>query len=173
MAGLIVKSPYIKGGGGGGYLQYIGTRERVEILPDGRPSTRKQEQLITKLAKDFPDTKTLGEYSDYTERPTKANASALITVALEEHWDEVHNSDGYAKYIATRPRAERLGSHGLFGDEDVVDLDAAMAEVSAYQGNIWTHIISLKREDAARWGTTVPKHGALYSRPTAMRSPPR
>ena len=105
MAGLIVKSPYIKGGGGGGYLQYIGTRERVEILPDGRPSTRKQEQLITKLAKDFPDTKTLGEYSDYTERPTKANASALITVALEEHWDEVHNSDGYAKYIATRPRA--------------------------------------------------------------------
>ena len=45
MAGLIVKSPYIKGGGGGGYLQYIGTRERVEILPDGRPSTRKQEQL--------------------------------------------------------------------------------------------------------------------------------
>ena len=152
MAGLIVKSPYIKGGGGGGYLQYIGTRERVEILPDGRPSTRKQEQLITKLAKDFPDTKTLGEYSDYTERPTKANASALITVALEEHWDEVHNSDGYAKYIATRPRAERLGSHGLFGDEDVVDLDAAMAEVSAYQGNIWTHIISLKREDAARLG---------------------
>ncbi len=60
VAGLIVKSPYIKGGGGGGYLQYIGTRERVEILPDGRPSTRKQEQLITKLAKDFPDTKTLG-----------------------------------------------------------------------------------------------------------------
>ena len=152
MAGLIVKSPYIKGGGGGGYLQYIGTRERVEILPDGRPSTRKQEQLITKLAKDFPDTKTLGEYSDYTERPTKANASALITVALEEHWDEVHNSDGYAKYIATRPRAERLGSPGLCGDEDVVDLDAAMAEVSAYQGNIWTHIISLKREDAARLG---------------------
>ena len=73
-------------------------------------------------------------------------------MALEEHWDEVHASDGYARYIATRPRAERLGSHGLFGDEDVVDLDAAMSEVSAYQGNIWTHIISLKREDAARLG---------------------
>lgn len=42
MAGLIVKSPYIKGGGGG-YLRYIATRERVEILPDGRPPTRKQE----------------------------------------------------------------------------------------------------------------------------------
>ena len=152
MAGLIVKSPYIKGGGAGRYLKYIGTRKRVEILPDGRPPTRKQEQLIAKLIKDFPDTRTLVEYSDYVERPTRANASALITMALEEHWDEVHTFDGYARYIATRPRAERLGSHGLFGDEDVVDLDAAMAEVSAYQGNIWTHIISMKREDAARLG---------------------
>ena len=151
MARLIVKSPYIKGGGGG-YLRYIATRERVEILPDGRPPTRKQEQLIAKLTKDFSGVKELSEYADYTERPTKANASALITMALEGHWDEVRTSDGYARYIATRPRAERLGSHGLFGDEDFVDLNAAMAEVSAYQGNIWTHIISLKREDAARLG---------------------
>ena len=51
MAGLIVKSPYLKCGGGSsvsGYLRYIGTRERVEILTDDRPPTRKQEQLITK-----------------------------------------------------------------------------------------------------------------------------
>ena len=51
MAGLIVKSPYLKCGGSSsvsGYLRYIGTRERVEILPDDRPPTRKQEQLITK-----------------------------------------------------------------------------------------------------------------------------
>ena len=152
MAGLIVKSPYIKGGGAGGYLKYIGTREQVEILPDGRPPTRKQEQLISKLTKDFSGLKELSDYADYTERPTKANASALITMALEEHWEDVRASDGYARYIATRPRAERLGSHGLFGNEDAVDLDAAMAEVAAYQGNIWTHIISLKREDASRLG---------------------
>ena len=152
MAGLIVKSPYIKGGGGGGYLQYIGTRERVEILPDGRPSTRKQEQLITKLAKDFPDSKELDEYSDYEAKPTKANASAFITRALEENWPAVQQSDGYMKYIATRPRAERLGDHGLFGDEDGVDLEKAMRELDQYTGNVWTHIISLKREDAARLG---------------------
>lgn len=45
MAKLIVKSGYIKPGGSksaGGYLNYIGTRERVEILPDNRPPTRKQ-----------------------------------------------------------------------------------------------------------------------------------
>ena len=155
MARLIVKSPYIKCGTGqsaGGYLKYIATRERVEIIPDDRPPTNKQEQLIAKLVKDFPDAKELMEYEDYVSHPTKATASALITLALESNWDRVQGMEGYAKYIATRPRAERLGSHGLFGDEDVVDLDAAMAEVSAYQGNIWTHIISLKREDAARLG---------------------
>ena len=155
MAGLIVKSPYIKGGGGrsaSGYLKYIGTRERVEILPDGRPPTRKQEQLIAKLAKEFPDTRTLGEYSDYAEHPTKARASVLITRALEENWTAVRQSEGYMKYIATRPRAERLGAHGLFGDEEAVDLERAMGELDHYAGNVWTHILSLKREDAARLG---------------------
>ena len=64
MARLIVKSPYIKCGGGqgaDGYMRYIATRERVEIIPDDRPPTRKQEQLITKLTKDFPDVKELLE----------------------------------------------------------------------------------------------------------------
>ena len=74
-----------------------------------RPPTRKQEQLITKLVKDFSNVKTLPEYADYTECPTKANASALVTMAMEGHWDEVRTSDGYARYIATRPRAERFG----------------------------------------------------------------
>lgn len=82
MAGLIVKSPYLKCGGGSsvsGYLRYIGTRERVEILTDDRPPTRKQEQLISKLTKDFPEARELGEYSDYKDKPTKANASVLAS----------------------------------------------------------------------------------------------
>ena len=155
MAGLILKSPYLKCDGGNsvsGYLRYIGTRERVELLPDDRPPTRKQEQLIRKLVKDFPSSKVLGEYLDYESKPTKANASAFITRALEENWPAVQQSDGYMKYIATRPRAERLGDHGLFGDEDGVDLTKAMEELDQYTGNVWTHILSLKREDAARLG---------------------
>ena len=155
MARLIVKSPYIKCGGeqsAGGYLKYIATRERVEIIPDDRPPANKQEQLIAKLAEDFPDAKELMEYEDYTARPTKANASALITLALESNWDRVQGMEGYAKYIALRPRAERLGEHGLFGDDDAVDLAAVTDELDHYTGNAWTHIISLKREDAARLG---------------------
>ena len=155
MARLILKSPYLKCDSGtsvSGYLRYIGTRERVELLPDDRLPTRKQEQLVRKLAKDFPSCKELGEYLDYKSKPTKANASAFITRALEENWSQVQQSDGYMKYIATRPRAERLGDHGLFGDEDAVDLEQAMRELDQYTGNVWTHILSLKREDAARLG---------------------
>ena len=155
MARLILKSPYLKCDGNhsvSGYLRYIGTRERVELIPDDRPPTRKQEQLVRKLIKDFPEAIGLDEYSDYEAKPTKANASAFITRALEENWSAVQQSDGYMKYIATRPRAERLGDHGLFRDEDGVDLEKAMRELDQYTGNVWTHILSLKREDAARLG---------------------
>lgn len=153
MARLILKSPYIKStGGAAGYLRYIATRERVELIPDDRPPTRKQEQLIAKLVRDFPDSKTLYEYEDYQAKPTKVNASAFITLALESNWDAIHESGQYMKYIATRPRAERIGTHGLFGDDDAVSLEKAMAELESYTGNVWTHIISLKREDAARLG---------------------
>ena len=155
MARLIVKSPYLKCSGSNsvsGYLRYIGTRERVELLPDDRPPTRKQEQLVRKLIKDFPEAKELDEYLDCGAKPTKANASAFITRAQEENWAAVQQSEGYMKYIATRPRTERLGDHGLFGDEDGVDLEQAMRELDQYTGNVWTHIISLKREDAARLG---------------------
>lgn len=153
MARLILKSPYIKStGGASGYLRYIATRERVEIIPDDRPPTRKQEQLIAKLVKDFPDSKTLYEYEDYLTKPTKVNASAFITLALEANWDSIHESEQYMKYIATRPRAEHIGTHGLFGDDDSVSLEKAMEELESYTGNVWTHIISLKREDAARLG---------------------
>ena len=155
MARLIVKSPYIKCGSGqstGGYLEYIATRERVEIIPDDRPPTQKQTQLIAKLVKDFPDAKELMEYEDYLSHPTKATASALITLTLESNWDRLSSMEGYAKYIALRPRAERLGEHGLFGDDDNVDLNRVMDELDHYNGNVWTHIISLHREDAARLG---------------------
>ena len=155
MARLIVKSPYIKCGGeksASGYLKYIATRERVEIIPDDRPPTQKQTQLIAKLVKDFPDAQELMEYEDYLSRPTKATASALITLALESNWDRLSSMDGYAKYIALRPRAERLGEHGLFGDNDAVDLATVADELDHYTGNVWTHIISLHREDAERLG---------------------
>ena len=153
MARLILKSPYIKGGARAvSYAKYIGTRKRVELVPDGRPTTKKQEQLIISLVKDFPDVQKLPEYREYHHSPTKINASIFITQALEDNWDSAQQSDIYAEYIATRPRVERLGSHGLFGDEDYVDLKKVTAELQSCEKNVWTHIVSLKREDAMRLG---------------------
>ena len=153
MARLILKSPFLKSGkNAGGHARYIATRERVELVPDGRPATQKQAQLIDSLIKDFPDAKKLPEYNSYRDSPTKVNASVFITQALEDNWPDVQQSDIYAEYIATRPRVERMGSHGLFGDEDYVDLKKVTAELQTCEKNVWAHIISLKREDAARLG---------------------
>ena len=175
MARLIVKSPYIKCGGGnsaGSYMRYIATRERVELIQDDRPPTRKQEQLIAKLVKDFPEAKELDEYGDYQEHPTKANASAFISQALEENWSDVQKSDSYMKYIATRPRAERLGSHGLFGDSDGVELAKAMAELENYTGNVGRTSSRRNGRTRSGWATTMPGRGEIFSAPTATTLPP-
>lgn len=84
MARLIMKSPFMKGGkNASGHARYIATRERVELVPDGRPATKKQEQLIASLTKDFPGAKKLPEYGSYRDTPTKVNASVFITRTLQ------------------------------------------------------------------------------------------
>lgn len=96
MPKLILKSPYIKcsGGkkGGGGYLRYIGTRDGVELMPDNRPATKRQEQLIRSLVRDFPASKDLLEYADWEAAHTKVHASAFISTALECNWEQAITS---------------------------------------------------------------------------------
>lgn len=96
MARLIVKSPYISGNSVGGYLNYIGTREGVELLPAG-----------------------------------------------------------YMEYMAERPR-----SHGLFGDEDCVDMDAVVKELNEYPGNIWLTLSPSNGKIPSDWDITTLPSGA-------------
>lgn len=153
MAKLIQKSGYIQSGGtAAGYMKYIATRENVEKLHGNGPATKNQRRLISELLRDFPDAKELFEYEDYTASPTFGNASAFITMALDANAHAIQDTDGYMKYIATRPRAERHGEHGLFSDSDSVSLPAAIAELNGHDGRVWTFIYSLRREDAARLG---------------------
>ena len=57
------------------------------------------------------------------------------------------------EYMATRPRVEKQGSHGLFtGARQSVVLSQVAKELDAHRGNIWTAIYSLRREDAQRLG---------------------
>ena len=89
------------------------------------------------------------------------------------------NAEGiYMRYIATRPRAEKHEGHGLFGAEPHVDLEQAMQELKAHDGNVWTIIYSLRREDAARlgydnaesWRLTLLAHQNDFAE--AMQIPP-
>lgn len=160
MPRLVTKFKYLKPGGGGesvgGYARYIATREGVEKLDDTHrhtPATKKQQALIEKILRDFPETKGSQEYEDFLREQTVGNASQFISMAIEENLDAVANTKTYADYIATRPRAERFGSHGLFTDDGVqVQLSKVSQELNAYKGNVYTAILSLKREDAARLG---------------------
>ena len=159
MAELITKFKYLKSNSRksiGGYAKYIATREGVEKIDVSfklEPSTKKQQQLIERILRDFPDSKDMLEYEDYLKETTVGNASEFITRALEDNAYEVMQTKTYADYIATRPRAQRFGTHGLFTDDSVpVKLNAVSDELNHYGGNVWTVIISLRREDAESLG---------------------
>lgn len=133
-------------------MEYVATRDGVEIIQSTEPVTKKQEQFIQKLLKGFPDAKELFEYSDYLQVPNRGTASAFIATTLDTHLHEVETESGYMSYIAQRPRAEKHGGHGLFCEADTTDLKAAKAELDAHDGKVWTFIFSLRREDAERLG---------------------
>jgi len=159
MARLVTKFKYLKPDQEkpiGGYATYIATREGVEKIDESfklAPATVKQQKLIEKLLRDFPDSATMLEYEDYQREKTVGVASEFITRAIEDNAHEILNQRTYADYIGTRPGAERFGSHGLFTDDGVqVKLKEVSQELNAHQGNVWTLIISLRREDAERLG---------------------
>ena len=133
-------------------MKYIATREGVEVLTGKGPATEKQKEMVAKLLKDFPDMRDSFEYEDYKQAPTLHTASALISAALDSHMQNLQSENGYLKYIATRPGAEKHGAHGLFGRQENTNLTAAMHDLTAHNGNVWTIIYSLHREDAERLG---------------------
>ena len=133
-------------------MKYIATREGVEVLTGKGAATEKQKEMVSKILTDFPDMKDSFEYEDYKQAPTLHNASVLISAALDAHIQNLQSENGYLRYIATRPGAEKHGAHGLFGRQENTDLAAAMHDLTAHDGNVWTIIYSLHREDAERLG---------------------
>lgn len=138
------------------YVKYIGTREGVEKIDESKLlllATVKQQQLIQQLVRDIPSAKNMLEYADYCESPTIGNATEFISLALEQNLNLIGKRENYVEYIAGRPRVERIGEHGLFTDTGVpVVLAQVQEDVCQHKGAVWTHVISLRREDAARLG---------------------
>lgn len=138
------------------YVRYIATREGVEKIDESKrqlPATLRQKEFIKQLIRDIPQAKEMLEYTDFLLHPTIGNASELISCALEQHMDPAAKRENYVDYISNRPRVERVGEHGLFTDEGkAVVLRQVQEEVMRHKGAVWTHVISLRREDAARLG---------------------
>ena len=162
MPRIIFKCPYIKPGTKkaaahlDNYVRYVATRDGVEKLtPDksSLPATKKQQVMVERLLRDFPLSRGMFEYEDYAAAPTRGTASEFIARAIEDHYNQIAKRENYVSYIAQRPRAERVGSHGLFnGTGDTLALSKIAEEVANHPGNVWLPIISLRREDAARLG---------------------
>ncbi len=138
------------------YVKYIGTREGVEKIDESKLlllATVKQQQFINQLIRDIPSAKDMLEYADYCESPTIGNATEFISLALEQNLNLIGKRENYVGYIAGRPRVERIGEHGLFTDAGVpVVLAQVQEDVCQHKGAVWTHVVSLRREDAARLG---------------------
>ncbi len=158
MARLVFISPYLKGSKDGEHLanltKYAATREGAEILRDETsqlPATRKQRDLIEQLVKDIPDSAELLEYEDFKESGTRGDASEFIAQALEQ--TPLDKRENYLDYISHRPGVQLWGEHGLFSSEGKVSvLSKVVDEVSNHTGNVWTPVVSLRREDAERLG---------------------
>lgn len=164
MPKIIVASRYLKPaakGTRGNLVKYIATRETVQKYSPKQKNvsvTENQKQLIFELLKINSDGKKLPEYSDYLKNPSKENASELFSELLEQSADMITDKEILVKYVAERPGVEKIGKHGLFSDsDDEIILAQAQKNIAEHQGNVWSHVISLTREDAERLGYTTPE----------------
>ncbi len=161
---IIVTSRYLKSGTQKSknkrrnYTKYIATRETVEVreqnkFAENKEVTENQKQLLNDLLLDFPEAKRYLEYEDYTANPTVENASELISTIIERNADVIGNRQNFVGYMAMRPGVQKRGSHGLFNEKDEpIILDRVANEIANHKGNVWSHVISLRREDAIRLG---------------------
>ncbi len=184
MARLIVTSRFLKSSSAKAknYVRYIATREGVEVrdqtLPNkNAPATDKQLELIHSLINDFPQAKQYHEYTDFQDAKTVENASELIAAVIERNADVIGNRQNIVGYMAMRPGVEKRGAHGLFSSSDKpIVLDQVASEIANHKGNIWSHVVSLRREDAVRlgydnsdaWRALVKRHAADIAEQTKI-----
>ena len=159
MSKIIFTSHYIKNlakVNAGKLIRYMGTREGVEKLPNGidhKPATKKQRELICECITAVPESLMYPELKMYQEQETRYTATEFLDAFIERNADRIDGVKKLVQYYGERPGVEKLGRHGLFSQtDDKIDINEIADEVSNHEGILWTHVISLRREDAERLG---------------------
>ena len=125
----------------------------VKNIDENAPATKNQQELILSMLNDFPDSKDLFEYEDYVKNPTVKNGSALISEVIDRNMDRLTNRENYVGYLANRPGAVKFNTHGLFSQtNESINLEKVAKEIADHGGNVWTHVVSLRRDDAQKMG---------------------
>lgn len=164
MPKIIFTSRYIKKGSKEhieNFVQYLATRpgsEHYSPSVGNKKATPRQQEWIEKEVKKYPESKETFEYVDYEKNPTVSNASELIRQISELAVESANDIENYIGFLAYRPNAESLiQGHALWnGEDDIIDLNKVKKDAAEYKGYIWTHVVSLRREDASRLGYEDP-----------------
>ena len=88
--------------------------------------------------------------SRYLKKGSKKNLKNYVKyIATREGVVRTFNErENYVGYLANRPN-----SHGLFNEKDEpINLENVAREVADHGGNVWTHVVSLRRDDAQKMG---------------------
>lgn len=171
MARLIMFSDYLSANDKGHILEsleYIATREGVELNSDESHSNKKyetavlpeaaaahqvskaQQKLIKSLIEKHPDLVETAEYEDFTRNENMYTSSVFITESFRTLEEMTLSNERYMKYISERPGVEvnEQTHHGLFDQFGDADLSMYYDQLANHQGNVWRDIISLTRIDA-------------------------
>ena len=93
--------------------------------------------------------------SRYLKKGSKKNLKNYVKyiATREGAVPPVNERENYVGYLANRPGAVKFNTHGLFSQtNEPINLEKVAKEIADHSGNVWTHVVSLRRDDAQKMG---------------------
>lgn len=93
--------------------------------------------------------------SRYLKKGSKKNLKNYVKyiATREGAIPMVSERENYVGYLANRPGSVKFNTHGLFSQtNEPINLEKVAKEIANHGGNVWTHVVSLRRDDAQKMG---------------------
>ena len=93
--------------------------------------------------------------SRYLKKGSKKNLKNYVKyiATREGAIPMVSERENYVGYLANRPGSVKFNTHGLFSQTNKpINLEKVAKEIADHGGNVWTHVVSLRRDDAQKMG---------------------